>query len=134
MKKIAILDDDNYWGIALQRFFKKDFEVSIFTEVDRFLRKASQYELAIVDFSIPSARYETNMTGSEVIRHLKESLADPPLLVLMSGFISKNDIEAGQLICPQADAFLAKDLGMDKILVEVKQLLEKKKYADAREA
>lgn len=134
MYKVAILDDDNYWSLALQRFFQKDFEVFIFTEVDRFLSKAGQYDLAIVDFSIPSARYETNMTGSEIIRHLKEILTDPPLLVLMSGFISQNDIEAGRLICPQADAFLAKDMGLDNILEEIKKLLEKKKYADAREA
>ena len=127
MHKIAVVDDDEYWCLAVQRFFRRDFEVSVFKGVDRFLSKAGQYELAIIDFSIPPARYETSMTGSELIRHLKETLPDPPLLVLASGFISKNDREIGYQICPEADDFIAKDAGLDEILQRVKTLLESKK-------
>ena len=126
MHKIAVVDDDEYWCLAVQRFFRRDFEVTVFKSADRFLSKAGQYDLAIVDFSIPPARYETSMTGSELIRHLKETLPDPPLLVLASGFISKNDREIGYKICPEADDFIAKDAGLDEILQCVKNLLESK--------
>lgn len=127
MHKLAVVDDDEYWCLAVQRFFRRDFEVSVFKGADRFLSKVCQYDLAIIDFSIPPARYETSMTGSELIRHLKQTLQDPPLLVLASGFISKNDREVGYQLCPEADDFIAKDAGLDEILHRVKTLLESKK-------
>ncbi len=127
MYKLAVVDDDEYWCLAVQSFFRRDFEVSIFKVADRFLSKASQYDLAIIDFSIPPDRYETSLNGSELIRHIKQTLQDPPLLVLASGFISKNDSKIGSQICPEADDFIAKDAGIDAILQLVKTLLKSKK-------
>lgn len=40
MDKIAVVDDDELWGLAVQRFFRTDFEVSIFTKASTFLHKA----------------------------------------------------------------------------------------------
>lgn len=122
--KIAVLDDDENWCLAIQRFFRGEFEVSVYKEdIDGFLMEADRYDIAIIDFSIPRARFEARTNGSEVIAKVRSSLEHPPLLVLASGFISKSDREIGVQICPEADAFLAKDAGLDIILHEVKQLL-----------
>ncbi|MBD2042189.1 response regulator [Microcoleus sp. FACHB-672] len=128
MYKVAVLDDDEYWCLAIQRYFRKEFEVSIFLEVENFLNKASQFDLAIVDFSIPRAKFEPKISGSEIICHLKKTLENPPILVLASGFISQNDREAGQKLCPQADDFLAKDAGLDQILIQIKELMKVKNH------
>lgn len=126
MYKVAVLDDDEYWCLAIQRYFRKEFEVSIFLDVENFLSKASEFDLAIVDFSIPRARFEAKVSGSDIITHLKKTLEKPPILVLASGFISQSDREAGQQLCLQADDFLAKDAGLDKVLIQIKELIETK--------
>lgn len=127
MYKIAVLDDDEHWGLAVQRFFRNDFEVSIFTTAFRLLREVESYNLVIVDFSIPPAVYEKDMDGRELITHLKQSLSNPPILVLATAFISKNDSEIGRTICPLADAFFAKDAGLEEILQQTKMLLASKR-------
>lgn len=130
MYKIAVLDDDEYWCLAIQRYFRKEFDVSIFLDVENFLSKASEFDLAIVDFSIPRARFEPKVSGSEIITHLKKTLKNPPILVLASGFISQSDREAGQQLCLQADDFFAKDAGLDQILMQVQELIKNKKMID----
>ncbi|HEY9750989.1 MAG TPA: hypothetical protein V6C63_20065, partial [Allocoleopsis sp.] len=67
MFKIAVLDDDEKWGFALQRFFRHEFEVFTYVDVYSFLSKAHEFDLAIVDFSIPAARFEKNINGCELI-------------------------------------------------------------------
>lgn len=128
MYKVAVLDDDEYWCLAIQRYFRKEFEVSIFLEVEFFLSQASQFDLAIVDFSIPRAKFEPKISGSEIITHLKTTLKNPPILVLASGFISQSDREAGQQLCLEADDFLAKDAGLDQILIQIQELIEVKTH------
>lgn len=127
MYKIAVVDDDELCGLAIQRFFRREFEVSIFTKVSSFLREPCLYDLVIVDYSIPPANYEKNMDGCQLICHLKATLTQPPLLVLSTGFCSKNEIELGRDICPQADDFIAKDAGLEAILQQVKHLLDSRK-------
>ena len=127
MYKIAVIDDDELWSLAIQRFFRKDFEVSVFRQVSSFLRESCNYDLVIVDFSIPTANYEKDTDGCQLINHLKATLHNPPMLVLATGFLSKNDLAMGQEICPEADDFFAKDAGLEAILQQVKQLLESKK-------
>ena len=126
MFKIAVLDDDPQWGFAIQRFFRNEFAVSTYVDVYSFLSKAHEYDLAIVDFSIPPARFEKNMNGCELICQLKSNSLHPPILILATGFLSQQDIGAGRALCPEADGFLVKDMGLDAILQQIKQLLETK--------
>lgn len=123
MFKIAVLDDDEQWGFVIQRFFRNEFEVSIYVDVYSFLPKAHEYDLAIVDFSLPPAKFEKNMNGCELICQLKNKLPHPPLLVLATGFLSQHDLGTGHAICPEADGFLVKDIGLEAILRQIKQLL-----------
>jgi CheY-like chemotaxis protein len=126
MFKIAVLDDDPQWGFAIKRFFRDEFEVSTYLDVYSFLPKAHEYDLAIVDFSIPPARFEKNINGCEFICQLKNNLAHPPVLILATGFLSQHDIGTGQALCPEADGFLVKDIGLEAILQQIKQLLAAK--------
>lgn len=123
MHKIAVLDDDEHWCLAIQRFFRKGFEVSAYGDVQTFLSQANLYDLAIIDFSIPPARFEKNMNGCELICYLKENLSHPPILVLATGFVSRRDLGIGKELCPQADDFLAKDVGLDEVLQQIRRLL-----------
>jgi CheY-like chemotaxis protein len=121
--KIAVVDDDPNWCYAVQRFFRKDFEVCTFTKVCYFLPHSIEYDLVLVDYSIPPAVYEDEIEGCDLIHHLKSTLSNPPLLVLSSAFIGQSDSDLGKKICPEADAFFAKDAGLEALLQETKQLL-----------
>jgi len=130
MYKIAVLDDDRLWCLAIERCLKNDFEVSTFNYADALLQEIIQdihrYDLIMVDLSLPSEYYK-EIDGRKLIRYLRETLPEPPLLVLATAFISKNDLATGQVICPEVDAFLAKDAGLVEIQQQIKQLLNNPK-------
>ncbi|WP_421657462.1 hypothetical protein [Leptothermofonsia sp. ETS-13] len=125
MQKIAVLDDDEHWCHTIKRFFRNDFEVTTFQDVQTFLDSPIEsYDLIIVDFTItPSHRYEQEKTGIEIINQLRIRLKKPPKLVLTSAFISKNDSGIAANISNIADQILPKDLGLDQILQSIKNLL-----------
>lgn len=130
MQRIAVLDDDERWCHVIERFLRKDFEVMTFQDIQRFLTSPIEsFDLVIIDFAIPPLnRYEQEMTGIEVINHLKEHLKERPgkmpKVVLTSAFISKNDPTVDSKLKPIADAILPKDLGLDAIRATLKQLLK----------
>jgi CheY-like chemotaxis protein len=123
MYKIAVVDDDKTWCFAIERFLRSDFEVFTFTKISNFLDRLPACDLVIVDYSIAYNPYEERSEGCKLIRYLKKTLPNPPLLVLASAVISKNDLECGKEICPEADAFLAKDAGLERLMQQIKQLL-----------
>ena len=123
MYKIGVVDDNELYCLALQRFLSREFEVSIFTRVSNFLQQAFSFDLVIVDYSIPAANYEKEIDGCQLICHIKASSPNPPLLILATGFLSKNELGIGQEICPEADGYLAKDAGLDATSLQIKQLL-----------
>jgi DNA-binding NarL/FixJ family response regulator len=61
--------------------------------------------------------------GCELIKYLKETLKNPPVLVLFTGWIARNPLEEGREICPLADGFLAKDSDIEEMLQEINRLL-----------
>lgn len=123
MDKIAILDDDEQWSLSVKRYFRNHYEVTTFKRRFNFLQAVGQFDLVIIDFSIPPANFETDIDGCGIIAHLKQTLKNPPILVMASGFISKNSPELGYEICPEADDFFAKDEGLEAILQRTQQLL-----------
>ena len=56
MDRIAILDDDQLWCLAVKRFFRNSFEVSIFNDATSLLKDiekgANQYELIMIDLNL----------------------------------------------------------------------------------
>lgn len=123
MNTIAVVDDDIHWCYVIERFFRNELEVYTFPTVSAFLKQLFDYDLVIVDYSIPPVNYEENIESCELIHHLKNNLRYPPLVVLISGYVSKNDSELGRKICPEADAFLTKDAGLEELLWQIKQLI-----------
>jgi len=123
MHTLAVVDDDLYWCQAIERFFRNEFEVYTFPTASTFLNQVFDYDLVIVDYSLPPLNYEVYMEGCELIHHLKTKLRYPPLVVLVSGYVSKNDAELGRQICPEADAFFPKDGGLEELLQQIKQLI-----------
>lgn len=129
MAKIAVLDDDERWGFAVQRYLRSHFEVAVYTDIRGLMRSQQSFDLIIVDFTLlPTHEFETIVNGCELIRYLKQTSDTPPLAVLASGYISCSDLEDSNLfrdasICAEADLFLAKDAGLDVILQQVQLLL-----------
>ena len=69
MNKIAVLDDDIHWGLAVQRFFRQEFLVSVFTQPEPFFRVADQYQLVIVDFFLAKTGESTRENFGYRINH-----------------------------------------------------------------
>lgn len=126
MYKIAVLDDDIRWGLAIQRFFRNEFSVSVFTEPEPFFVQVHEYQLVIVDFFLASTRdSEREIDGYGVIYRLKSTLANPPLCLLVSGCLGRHDLEVirDRPYC-MADDVASKDSGLDVILEKTKRLLQ----------
>lgn len=122
MYKIAVLDDDETWNTAVQRYFgRQGFDVKTFTSASEFLVEAQQFNLALIDFYLSSRQEATSdLNGYAIIRQLKQSLENCPILVLVSAFV---DMESARLF-PEADFFLVKDIGLDVIFRRAKELVE----------
>ncbi len=114
MQKIAVLDDDENWCLAVARFFRNDFDVDTFTDTQSFLAASLEsYDVVIIDFAIsPTLRYERQVSGIDLIDQLKQQLKNPPIMILTSAFISKNDSGIDQELISAADELLPKDSGL----------------------
>lgn len=125
MYNLAVLDDNGGFCQVMHCFLSSYFKVSTFTDTRRFLEKiqTERYDLVLVDLSIIPSQGIKIRDGCELIRFLKEHLKNPPLLVLFTGWITRNPLEEGRKICPLADGFLAKDSGIEEILHEINRLL-----------
>lgn len=126
MYKMAVVDDDKDWCFVVERFFRKEFKVYTFYRVSSFLQQPADYDIVLVDFYMPTALHEKHIDGCELIRTLKATLTNPPLCIFTSGFISKNDSELGRELCSEADAFVAKDAGLENLSQNINQLLASK--------
>ena len=130
MYKIAVLDYDELWCQVVQRFFRNTFEVFILSNatslIEEIEKEPKRYDLIMVDLSLPPYQYKV-IDGRKLIQHLRKILSSPPLLVLVTAFIGKNELDAGEIICEEADAFLAKDAGLDAISQRLQQLLNYQK-------
>ncbi|HEY9858165.1 MAG TPA: hypothetical protein V6D16_01580 [Candidatus Obscuribacterales bacterium] len=104
---------------------RKEFLVTIFTDPNHFFTVAAHYDLVIIDFVLaPLPDSENKLDGYGIIHRLKSSLEHPPLCLLVSGWIDRNDLAAiSQRPYFMADDLAAKDAGLEVILAKVKQLL-----------
>lgn len=128
MYNLAILDDNSGFCQVMQCFLSNYFEVSTFTDTQLFLEgmKSQIYDLVLIDLSIiPNPDIKIH-NGCELIKYLKETLSNPPILVLFTGWIARNPLEEGRQICPLADGFLAKDSDIEEMLQEINRLLTSK--------
>jgi DNA-binding response OmpR family regulator len=123
--KIAVLDDDRAWNVAVKRFFTRHgFQVETYENPSDFLNEAQNYDLALIDFYLSSSPDAVNdLNGYAIIRHLKRILEVCPILVIVSAFV---DMESARVF-PEADFFLVKDIGLDSICQRAQELIESRK-------
>lgn len=128
MYKIAILDDYQDFCLSLEYLLNDTFEAQAFTNTSIFLEKteSESYDLVLIDFSIISIPEQGINNGCDLIKYLKERLKEPPILVLFTGWISRNALEEGKKICPVADFFLAKDSEIKEVLQNINRFLASK--------
>lgn len=124
MYSIAVVDDNEAWGFTLGFFLRQhNFLVSSFSNPELFLRQAQDFDLALVDFSIPSRRYQREMDGPHLIAKVKRQLEQPPLFILISAYFTEEILKQPKDLCPEADAYLSKSAGLEEILQCVQELL-----------
>ncbi|WP_199245531.1 hypothetical protein [[Phormidium] sp. ETS-05] len=106
---------------AVFQVFRSEFEVDDFGESETLINNIHNYKLVIVDFAItPFDKLEKFTNGRELVQYIKSTVDQPPIMMLISGFISKNDVKKAVQMCPEADDFWAKDAGLDSLLERVK--------------
>lgn len=128
MYKIAIVDDNETWCFVMSlRLQQQGYDVSTFTSAQAFLCETDRFDLVLIDFSLPTPRYQCDMDGPEVICKVKHQLESPPLLVLISSFFTQNLLKNAADLCPEADAVMAKEIDAQEIISQIRQLLEAKK-------
>lgn len=133
MNQVAILDDNETWSFALAYVLEQyGFVVTVFSDPSRFLKVADQFDLALIDFSIVPRRYQRDLNGAQVVCEVVEQLESPPILVLISSFFI--DGVLADAICPAADACLSKGIGIQRLIMEVEQLLAKREKTVAPNA
>jgi DNA-binding response OmpR family regulator len=124
MHRIAIVDDNETWCFVLAlRLQQQGYAVSSFTNAQAFLREADQFDLVLIDFSIPAPRYQRDMDGPEVICQVKRQLDNPPVLVLISGFFTNTMLRSAATICPEADAIFSKQVELNDLFAHIRRLL-----------
>lgn len=126
MPTMAVIDDDIHWCFTIERFFRKEFEVFTFPNVADFLKQSFDFDIVLVDYSIPTLNYEEHIESRDLVCYLK-NLPYPPWVILVSGYVSKNNLALGKQICPEADTFFAKDAGLDQLSQTIKSLMTCKK-------
>jgi CheY-like chemotaxis protein len=127
MFKIAVVDDNETWCFVIHRFLQqKNFAVSVFNTTQDFLPEARKFDLALIDFSIPSRRHQRGMDGAELITRLKQTLQHSPILILISAYFTEECLQEAAQICSEADACLSKSLSLQQILAIIEGLLQQK--------
>ncbi|HEY9748530.1 MAG TPA: response regulator [Allocoleopsis sp.] len=124
MYQIAIVDDNESWCFILAtRLRQHGYAVSTFTDTDLFLRNAEQFDLALIDFSMPPRRYQAETDGPDVIRKLRQRLNPPPLLILISSFFTEDILKEVADLNLQADVYLSKSIDSTELLRQIEALL-----------
>lgn len=127
MYKIAIVDDNETWCFVIHRFLQeRNFAVTSFNNAHEFLAEARSFDLALVDFSIPSRRHQRSIDGAELIAQIKQTLKYPPILILISAYFTDDCMQEAAQICSEADACLSKSLTLQQILAVIEHLLQQK--------
>ncbi len=124
MCRLAIVDDNPSWCFVLGvQLRQKGYTVSSFTEPNAFLQQANQFDLALIDFSIPSRRYETRTDGPDLIYKVKQRWDDAPSMILISSYFTDEILDQVPDLCPQADALISKQVEFQDLLNQIEKLL-----------
>ena len=117
-KRLLIVEDDRTFAKIISSFLQKnDFEVEVCVKGQEAFKKLEEkrFDLVITDFRLPDT------TGIEVLRHLKESNIQIPV-ILMTGYsdirIAVNAMKLG------AHDYIVKPINPDELLLTVQTALK----------
>ncbi|MBD1822899.1 response regulator [Cyanobacteria bacterium FACHB-DQ100] len=134
MNRIAIIDDNEAWCFVLAlRLQQLGYVTSAFTQVQAFLPQMDQFDLVLVDFSMPTPAYQRSMDGPELICRIHQQLETPPLLVLISSFFTPDLLDQAADLCPEADAVLSKQTDTSELFAQIQHLLARRTGAREKE-
>lgn len=124
MYQLAIVDDNEAWCFAMAHLLgQHGYAVATFTNADAFLREAARFDLALIDFSMPPRRYQRETDGPDVIRRVRQQLANPPLLVLISSYFTEDVTQQGLDLALEPDRYIAKGVDSAYLVQQIGQLL-----------
>jgi CheY-like chemotaxis protein len=126
--RIAVVDDNTTWCLALETLlYQRGYAVSTFTNAKNFLDEAAQFDLALIDFSMPARPFQAAMDGPDLIRQVRQQVKHPPLLVLISSFFTEDILKQAADLCTEADAYWTKGMESSELLNQIEQLLNQQK-------
>mgnify|MGYP002777004010 CR=1 FL=1 len=124
MYRIAIVDDNETWCFVLANFLRHEgFTVETFVDAREFLAVAEQFDLALIDFSMPAPAYRPEIDGTTLIQQIKTRTRKSPILLLVSSFFTPEMLDRSPALCEHADACLSKSLGLEGLLAELQKWL-----------
>lgn len=125
MYHLAIVDDNESWCFVLANLLQsKGYAVSTFTDTSTFMRTAHQFDLALIDFSMPPRRHQQETDGPDIIRKVRQQLSHPPLLVLISSYFTEDCLDQSSQAYWQADACWSKQMPSAELQQQIEQLLQ----------
>lgn len=124
MYRIAIVDDNDSWCFVMaHRLRQEGYSVTSFTDAHTFLYEAEHFDLALIDFSMPSRRHQRETDGPDLIRQIRQHLDHPPVMILISSYFTKDILSDAADICPQADACFSKSIESKELIQEIENFL-----------
>lgn len=131
MFRIAIVDDNETWCFVLANFLQQEgLAVETFSDARNFLAVLEQFDLALIDFSMPAPAYRPEIDGAVLIEQIKTQIENPPILLLVSSFFTPDMVQHSQAICECADACLSKSLGLQGLLAELQKWIPQEEQID----
>ena len=125
MYHLAIVDDNASWCFVLETLLQQHgYVVSTFTDTSTFLRAAHQFDLVLIDFSMPPRRYQMETDGPDIIRKVRQRLSHPPLMVLISSYFTDDCLDPNSVVEWQADACWSKQIPSAKLLQQIEELIQ----------
>lgn len=124
MYKLAIVDDNPTWCLGLQiALSQQGFRVTTFRDAHSFLSNAGQFQIGLIDYSLPIRRGQPEMDGAALIRSIKTQLDRPPALILISAYFTPELLKQANPLCPDADACMSKSSGLQEIITQLHQFV-----------
>lgn len=124
MIRIAVVDDNESWCFVLANaLHQHGFTVETFTNPHTFLAQAGNFDVALIDYSIPAPRYQAQLEGPDILSHIKAHAAHPPLMILLSSYFMEDMLGTIEALYTDADACLSKSLSVVELIQQIQQLI-----------
>ncbi len=117
------MDDQESWCFVVQTaLLQQGYLTEAFTDPWQFLQVAEQFDLAIIDYSLPPPRHRLELDGCALIQRVKTQVARPPLMILISSYFPVEDLNNLKTFCSEADWILQRPMEIQALLRPIEAL------------